>query len=255
MLVPFSPPPGLNSDDTIFSAEGQWVDGNGFRFQRGRPETIGYRGYFFQVSDSREAYGLTCFANGGSTYVAWGYSTQLGIGAVADGVPTLPVDRLAAPCPATQHWSFATFGSTLLAVPKGGTIYAWTGSGNAALVTAAPRNPARQDQRPASFGIQAPEAYLTFLNAGFRDLLMWSVEGASGDVVVPGGCFLESGGMYMDNSKQRLMIREVVPDFEFQNASVDLTIMGRDAPNSVPLTKADLQSRQPPGAHRPSGRR
>jgi hypothetical protein len=41
MLIPFNPPPGLNSDDTTFAAEGRWCDGNNVRFWLGRPQVIG----------------------------------------------------------------------------------------------------------------------------------------------------------------------------------------------------------------------
>src|SRR5687768_13372661 len=34
-------PPGINKDDSTFDAFGQWVDGDGFRFVRSKPETIG----------------------------------------------------------------------------------------------------------------------------------------------------------------------------------------------------------------------
>lgn len=36
-----SPPPGINSDDTTFSAKGRWADGSNVRFRGGKPQTIG----------------------------------------------------------------------------------------------------------------------------------------------------------------------------------------------------------------------
>lgn len=38
---PFDPPPGINSDDTTFSARGRWASASGFRFYQGKAETIG----------------------------------------------------------------------------------------------------------------------------------------------------------------------------------------------------------------------
>jgi hypothetical protein len=49
MRVPLSPPPGLVSDDTTFSSEGAWEDGNNVRFVRGKPQTIG--GWGVQFND------------------------------------------------------------------------------------------------------------------------------------------------------------------------------------------------------------
>jgi hypothetical protein len=41
MYIPLSPPPGFNEDDSTFAAPGQWKTGDGFRFVKGKPETIG----------------------------------------------------------------------------------------------------------------------------------------------------------------------------------------------------------------------
>ncbi|MGQ0560134.1 MAG: hypothetical protein ACT4OE_11240, partial [Sphingosinicella sp.] len=41
MLIPFNPPPGLNSDDTAFSGKGSWVDTNNFRWTDNGGQPIG----------------------------------------------------------------------------------------------------------------------------------------------------------------------------------------------------------------------
>src|SRR3954467_4258448 len=41
MLKALSPPPGINSDDTTFDAQGRWADGNNVRFYNDKPQPIG----------------------------------------------------------------------------------------------------------------------------------------------------------------------------------------------------------------------
>ena len=41
MRVPLRIPPGLNADDTTYSAAGRWADCNCVRFDRDLPQTIG----------------------------------------------------------------------------------------------------------------------------------------------------------------------------------------------------------------------
>ena len=41
MRIPLDLAPGLNGDDTSFSANGRWADGSNVRFRLGRPQVIG----------------------------------------------------------------------------------------------------------------------------------------------------------------------------------------------------------------------
>jgi hypothetical protein len=51
------------------------------------------------------------------------------------------------------------------------------------------------------------------------------------------GWFLQSADQYIDDGKLRIMVKGVVPDFEAQNATVDLTLYMRDLPQSEVVTK------------------
>jgi hypothetical protein len=138
MLVPLSPPPGLNSDDTTFAAEGRWAAGNNVRFVNGKPQTIGRQ---FSVFTIPAAHGVCTsilpFNRGGITTIAYGFSrtaSKLFVGTELSA----PSDRTPVGAPSTDNWSLAPWGSTLLASPQGGTLYEQTGVNIAAEVTQAP---------------------------------------------------------------------------------------------------------------------
>jgi hypothetical protein len=131
MLVPFNPPPGINSDDTTFSAQGRWADGNNVRFRFGRPETTG--GQVERLTAlSGTICGIALKTAAGDLKV--GTTNKLysrGSSVTTDVTPT--------PAPSsTIYWSFQLWGSTLLAVPSGGTLYEQSGILPATAIAAAP---------------------------------------------------------------------------------------------------------------------
>lgn len=130
MLVPFAPPPGLNSDDTTFAAEGRWADGNNVRFRLGKAQVIG-GWYKYSRSDAaddlfdgtcRHLHGWT--ANDGSTWL--GVATSEALYAVGTDTTVITsvsgfsstnqlTDLAGIDNFSTRIWSMALFGETLLA--------------------------------------------------------------------------------------------------------------------------------------------
>lgn len=194
MLIPFSPPPGIDSDDTTFSATGRWADGNDVRFYQGKAETVGLneRAIFL---GSAPVYGLHAFSNGGSLYTAYGYGTQLGVGENFDAPTNILASSLGT---AVKNWSLDTWGENLLAVPRGGTLYEWTGTGNASAIANAPDeisvmlvDPVRR--QVLAFGCDEVSSGtfngLCFRCSDFEDNTDWtpSASNASDEVIVDGG--------------------------------------------------------------------
>jgi len=141
MLMPFSPPPGLNSDDTAFAAEGRWADGNNVRFYNGKPQTIGGRSEQFTIPVSNgRCRAIMPFVRSGNVTIAYGLAT-VGTAAklyVGSGLAA-PADRTPAGLTNNEpNWSLATWGDTLLACPSGGTLYEQSGTSTATAVTQAP---------------------------------------------------------------------------------------------------------------------
>ena len=141
MLIPFSPPPGLNSDDTTFAAEGRWADGNNVRFYNGQPQTIGGRVEQFTIPVSNgRCRVILPFRRSGTVTIAYGLAT-VGTAAklyVGSQLST-PSDRTPAGLTNNEpNWSLATWGDRLLACPSGGTLYEQSGSSTATAVTQAP---------------------------------------------------------------------------------------------------------------------
>lgn len=152
MRVALEPPAGLVSDDTTFASEGAWEDGNNVRFVRGRPQTIrGWSKLFNstlagvcrntlawteQVAGTNIAFGtesaLQVYVSGTLATVtpagltsgaidATGGSGGWGTGTWGSGTWSSPS---AVYYPRT--WSLETWGGTLLASPRGGTLYQWS---------------------------------------------------------------------------------------------------------------------------------
>jgi hypothetical protein len=139
MLIPLSPKPGLNSDDTSFSVQGRWAEGNNVRFVHGRPQTIGGQDDQFTV----DAANGTCvciypFNRAGTLTIGYGFGlggSKLFVGTELNA----PSDRTPIGVPTNPDaWSLAAWGSTLLASPKGGTLYEQSGASTATEVTQAP---------------------------------------------------------------------------------------------------------------------
>jgi hypothetical protein len=149
--VPLSPPPGLVSDDTTFSSEGRWEDGNNARFVRGRPQTIGGWEVQFnstltgvcrsaiawteqsaginiafgthsalEVYVSGALYDITPSGLSSGSIDATGVSGGWGTGNWGSGTWSSTSDGWY-----PRYWSLATFGAKLLANPRGGGIYQW----------------------------------------------------------------------------------------------------------------------------------
>lgn len=144
MRIPFSPPPGLNSDDTTFAAEGRYADGSNVRFWRGKPQVI--RGSLIIVNTAmsstprRIAYHT---GSGGTTYGHIGCDNHLyhynGAGSLTAVTPAGFASS------GGSEWSLQQFGDKLLAANHGGNnsdkkLYEKNLSGTSAatLVAAAP---------------------------------------------------------------------------------------------------------------------
>jgi len=133
--VPFMPPPGLNSDDTTFSAEGRWADGDGFRFWEGKAESIDGGSPLFTHPAASGSLDLFAFTRSGSTYIAYGQPGGLYVGS---GLSS-PSDRTPSPGPGTvAGWCFDSWGNTLLAAARDGKLYEQSGTSAAIEVVNAP---------------------------------------------------------------------------------------------------------------------
>lgn len=137
MMTPFSPPPGLNSDDTPFSATSQWADGNNVRFVKGKPQTIGGSAILNHnsISATRK---LFVYEVGGAVRIAAAGLTLHSV--TIDGMGELynitPASGWAT-ADATR-FCFAMFGDALLASISGGKLFeSWAG-GQATQVANAP---------------------------------------------------------------------------------------------------------------------
>lgn len=144
MRAPFSPPPGLNSDDTTFSAEGRWADGNNVRFRFGKPQVIGgwnntytnvtlpanFGNYRFNaIAWSAESTGTLHIAFASAT----GNARVLRAG-VLHNIGTISQGSGA------KHTNLALWGEQLLVRSDGGGIYHWdlNTANNVALIANAP---------------------------------------------------------------------------------------------------------------------
>lgn len=139
-LVPFSPPPGLNSDDTTFSAEGRWADGNNVRFWQGKPQVIGGFSAAVTLGSGTRCNAIATFRIADGT-TKWVFGTvSVLYGGDAGSAPSLitPVGLASG----ISSWSMAAWGATLLVCPQrsgtGDTLYQWTPGTAAAVVTQAP---------------------------------------------------------------------------------------------------------------------
>ena len=135
MLVQLSPPPGLNSDDTTFGAQRLWADGSNVRFVGGRAQSIG--GSLLQHGDAVQT-GIAA----ADLFIIEVNDTIKMLYGIPGGV-LLAGTGLASPTSiggsgSNAGWSFASFGSTLLAASRGQRLYEWGGAGAATEVAEAP---------------------------------------------------------------------------------------------------------------------
>lgn len=155
---------GLVRDDTDVAAEGGWVDADRVRFVRGRPQTIGgwSRRFVTPVSgvcralfgwEDRQRSKRLAIGTHSHLYVAQsGDVTDITPSGLAPGsivagagggfglglYGTGAYGQSAAGSLFQRIWSLDAWGDYLLASPRGGTLYLWTGSGLAAAVAGAP---------------------------------------------------------------------------------------------------------------------
>jgi hypothetical protein len=141
MLVPLSPPPGLNSDDSTFAAQGRWADGINVRFWNGKPQTRGGSEELFTISGRCRT--IMPFIRSGAITTAYGVA---GSGISANTSKLFVGSGIAAPIVCTPAglsnnetgWALAAFGDILLAAPVGGTLYEQAGYSGATAVAGAP---------------------------------------------------------------------------------------------------------------------
>src|SRR5687768_12250160 len=124
MLIPFLPPPGLNSDDTTFTAEGRWVDGNNVRFVDGRPQVTGrYNALFSALGGT--IYNMFAIDRSGTTHIAYALTASVHVGSGAAS----PTDRTPASMgTGYTAYAFAAWGTDILFVPSGKTLYTQSGT-------------------------------------------------------------------------------------------------------------------------------
>jgi hypothetical protein len=123
MLIPFSPAPGLNSDDTTFSAEGRWADGNNVRFHNGKPQVIG--GWIINaVSATSFSTARQVLSLGSSDYaVASSSAPKFQVDSGGTTYDITPASTGSGVSFFLRQW-----GSYLLIGQVNGTIYEWQGN-------------------------------------------------------------------------------------------------------------------------------
>lgn len=124
MLVPFNPPPGLNSDDTTFAAEGRWADCSNVRFWNGKPQTVGPYVNFFpnegaQIVDGIVRQIMTGASPEGIDWCVMAstvgvYVVQVFSAISMDAEVTLISDTAAIDNFSSRKWSLAQFGTDII---------------------------------------------------------------------------------------------------------------------------------------------
>lgn len=137
MLVPFSPPPGINSDDTTFSTEGRWANGDGFRFRHGKAETLGGVAEMSSATAIDRVTNLLVFDQGGTISLAVAGDTLRVGGIDAAGTDITPASGWTSGSVLTRR-SLAMWGDTLLVSQSGGKLFESAAAAQATEVTAAP---------------------------------------------------------------------------------------------------------------------
>jgi hypothetical protein len=129
-LVPLAPPPGLDSDNSAFAAQGRWADGSNVRPYNGSMETIGRYSAVITLAGSQSIADLTQVGpSAGGTYTIIGTGNKLwagvGFNSPTDVSPAGLVGN-------AGSWSFASYGDTLMCSPNDSKLYQYTLGGGAA---------------------------------------------------------------------------------------------------------------------------
>jgi hypothetical protein len=134
MPIPLSPPPGLNSDDTAFKAEGRWADGNNIRFVNGSPQVVGEFVALFAALGGA-VYNMFAIDRSGTTHIAYARGANVYVGSGAAS----PTDRTPASMGSGYTaYAFGAWGTDILFVPSGKTLYTQSGTSQATEITQAP---------------------------------------------------------------------------------------------------------------------
>jgi hypothetical protein len=141
-LIPLAPPPGLDSDETAFRAQGRWADGNNVRFYNGAPQSIGAYSSTITLTASQSVVGIAVVGGPiGGAYTIIGTGDKLWAGANLTGVSDVTPASLPT---GNTSWSFASYGNTVMCSPFDGEIYQYTlGGGAAVALSGDPHIPAR----------------------------------------------------------------------------------------------------------------
>lgn len=144
--------PGIDSDDTSFSSKGRWNDGDKVRFWRGQPQTIGGWESFTSNLLTGVCRSILPFTDNTSALnVAFGTNSNLevwvggvlyditpvtgftpgavdGTGGAGYGTGAYSVGAYSEPSTAAFYpltWSLSNYGQSLMANPRGQTIFWW----------------------------------------------------------------------------------------------------------------------------------
>jgi hypothetical protein len=136
MRIALLPPPGLNSNDTVFAAPGTWESGTNIRFFQGKPQALGKE----RVASSgfTNVRKLLAYNVGGTPHLALAgtanlYRLNLNSNSSTDITP-------ASGWTSARAYSLDMFGDILLASPMDGKLFSSTSGAQAAEITAAPDN-------------------------------------------------------------------------------------------------------------------
>lgn len=124
--------PGLNSDDTTFAARGRWADGNNVRPRLGRHQPIGG----WSTLHANAISGANTIYQHPIGNTLWLMVGSSGLFAGENGA--LPASIHSGSSASDSGWALQSYGSILMAVPRGGTLYEWPGTGSTSEVTQAP---------------------------------------------------------------------------------------------------------------------
>lgn len=133
-------PPGIDSDNTTYSAKGRWADGNNVRFVNGRPQSIG--GYA-NVSGTmtgicRAILMFNAGYSGGANVTKSAYATDSKLYIALPAISLTDITPTSGWTSTSRHISLATWGTDLLAAPSGSTLFQSVASATAAPISQAP---------------------------------------------------------------------------------------------------------------------